>query len=97
MARSVRYTACALLAVSLVTVRESSHWLASAGRKDDALKKLTYYRHLTVHDMLVRHELAETEAVIREERRVLRRRSWKGQPAEILIAIVVFVEQTEFR
>ncbi|KAH8091808.1 general substrate transporter [Cristinia sonorae] len=88
-----------ILAFGLLTVKESPRWLASVGRKDEALKNLAYYRHLPVDDDDVRHELAEIEAAIREEREARQGLGLKeaffgkGNWPRFLIAIVIFILQ----
>ena len=88
-----------LLCFGLLTVKESPRWLASIGRKDEALSTLAYYRRLTVDDSEVLHELAEIEAAIREENEARRglglREAFfgKGNWPRFLIAIVIFILQ----
>lgn len=56
------------MAFGLLTVRESPRWLASKGRSGEALMNLAYLRKRTPNSEEVRHELAEIEAGIAEER-----------------------------
>ena len=56
------------MALGLLTVRESPRWLASKGRSSEALTNLAYLRRRTSNSYEVRHELAEIEAGITEER-----------------------------
>ncbi|KAI0247754.1 general substrate transporter [Lactifluus subvellereus] len=57
-----------IMALGLLTVRESPRWLASKGRSGEALVNLAYLRRRTPNSEEVRHELAEIEAGIAEER-----------------------------
>lgn len=56
------------MALGLLTVCESPRWLASQGRSGEALTNLAYLRKRTPNSEEVRHELAEIEAAIAEER-----------------------------
>ncbi|THH29457.1 hypothetical protein EUX98_g4743 [Antrodiella citrinella] len=88
-----------ILAFGLLTVRESPRWLASVGRVDEALENLAYYRRLDIHDEGVRHELAEIEVGIKEEREARQGLGYKelffgkGNWPRFLIAVVIFILQ----
>lgn len=88
-----------ILGFGLLTLKESPRWLASVGRKDEALKNLAYYRHTTVDEEGVRHEFAEIEAAIHEEREARKDLGWreaftgKGNWPRFMIAIVIFILQ----
>ena len=62
-----------LMAIGLLTVKESPRWLASKGRNEEALANLAYLRRLPPDDHSVRAEMAEIEAALAEEREARRR------------------------
>ncbi|KAI0338839.1 general substrate transporter [Trametopsis cervina] len=57
-----------IMCLGLLTVKESPRWLASRGRHDESLASLSYLRRLPPSDERVRHEFAEIQAAIVEER-----------------------------
>lgn len=57
-----------IMAIGLLFVKESPRYLASRGRIQDAIINLAYLRKEHVDSELVRHEMAEIEAQIEEER-----------------------------
>lgn len=83
----------------LLTVKESPRWLAQQDRHADALANLAYLRRLPPDDERIRHELAEIEAAIREERAAREglgiREAFlgKGNWPRFMIAIVIFLLQ----
>ncbi|OCH90741.1 general substrate transporter [Obba rivulosa] len=88
-----------IMALGLLTVSESPRWLASKGRTDAALQALAYLRRRTPDDEVVRHEMAEIEAALEEERAARKGLGWKeaffgkGNWPRFLIAIVIFLLQ----
>ncbi|TCD61908.1 hypothetical protein EIP91_007722 [Steccherinum ochraceum] len=88
-----------ILGFGLLTVKESPRWLASVGRTEQALENLAFYRRLPPHDESIRHELAEIEAAIEEERAARKGLGLKevffgkGNWPRFLIAIVIFILQ----
>ena len=88
-----------ILAFGLLSVVESPRWLASKGRSDAAIRNLAYLRRLPVDDELVRHEMAEIEAEINEEREARKGLGLKeaffgkGNTIRFVIAIVIFILQ----
>ncbi|KAF7985421.1 hypothetical protein HWV62_5137 [Athelia sp. TMB] len=57
-----------IMTFGLLTVRESPRWLATKDRTAEAIANLAYLRHDTEDSEAVRHEYAEIEAQINEER-----------------------------
>ena len=88
-----------LMALGLLTVRESPRWLASKGRTEEALANLAYLRRLSPDHHSVRAEMAEIEAAIAEEQEARRglgvREAFlgKGNLIRFVIAIVIFILQ----
>jgi len=56
-----------IMALGLLTVRESPRWLASKGSRAEALSNLAYLRKRLPNSQDVLHELAEIEAALAEE------------------------------
>ena len=87
------------MALGLLTVKESPRWLASKGRDAQAVKNLADLRRLTVDHPIIREEMAEIEAAIKEEREArnglgLREAFFgKGNLIRFVIAIVIFILQ----
>ncbi|KIY66933.1 general substrate transporter [Cylindrobasidium torrendii FP15055 ss-10] len=88
-----------MMAFGLLTVRESPRWLASVGRKQEALENLAYLRRRSVDSHIVLHEIAEIEAAIEEERAAREglglREAFlgKGNLIRFVIAFVIFLLQ----
>ncbi|KAL5513847.1 hypothetical protein ACEPAG_2608 [Sanghuangporus baumii] len=57
-----------IMVIGLLTTKESPRWLASRGRMHEAIRNLAYLRKEPVDSESVRHEMAEIEAAIEEER-----------------------------
>ncbi|EPS94056.1 hypothetical protein FOMPIDRAFT_1170042 [Fomitopsis schrenkii] len=88
-----------IMAIGLLTVKESPRWLASKGHNAQAAKNLAYLRRLTVDHPIIREEMAEIEAAIKEEKDArnglgLREAFFgKGNSIRFVIAIVIFILQ----
>ncbi|KAG6372455.1 general substrate transporter [Boletus reticuloceps] len=88
-----------LMCLGLFTVKESPRWLASKGHIDEALKTLAYLRKEHHSSSSVRHEMAEIEAAINEEREARQglgiREAFfgKGNLIRFVIAIFIFFLQ----
>ena len=93
-----------IMALGLLTVKESPRWLASKGRDDEALRNLSYLRRLPMdhngnyHEAIL-HEYAEIEAAIKEERAARQGLGLKeaflgkGNWIRFVIAVVIFCLQ----
>ena len=87
------------MVIGLLTVKESPRYLASRGRVQEALLNLAYLRRAHPDDEHVRHEMAEIEAAIEEERSArvglgLREAFLgKGNFVRFVIAFVIFFLQ----
>lgn len=87
------------MAFGLLTVRESPRYLASKGKATEAIANLAYLRRDDIHSEAIRHEYAEIEAAIEEERDARRdlgpREAFlgKGNWPRFLIAFVIFLLQ----
>ncbi|THU85877.1 general substrate transporter [Dendrothele bispora CBS 962.96] len=88
-----------IMAFGLLTVKESPRWLASKGRSEEALHNLAYLRRASVDSESVLHEMAEIEAVVREEKEARSGLGWreaffgKGNFIRFVIAFVIFLLQ----
>ncbi|KAG8901791.1 hypothetical protein FRC01_009744 [Tulasnella sp. 417] len=88
-----------IMAFGLLFARESPRYLARAGKTEQALDNLAYYRRSTVDDPEVRAEFAEIEATILEEREARAGLGWKeaffgpGQWIRFVIAFTIFCLQ----
>jgi hypothetical protein len=93
-----------IMALGLLTVKESPRWLAQKGRHEDALANLSYLRRVPVrpdgsYDESVLNEYAEIEAAIKEERAAREGLGLKeaflgkGNWIRFVIAIVIFMFQ----
>ncbi|KAG9312420.1 general substrate transporter [Chiua virens] len=88
-----------IMALGLLTVKESPRWLASKGRIDDAIANLAYLRREPYDSPSVRHEMAEIEAAINEEREARQGLGikeaffGKGNLIRFVIAFVIFLLQ----
>ncbi|KAG8215660.1 general substrate transporter [Butyriboletus roseoflavus] len=88
-----------LMFLGLFTVKESPRWLASKDRIEEAIANLAYLRREPYDSPSVRHEMAEIEAAITEERQVREglgiREAFlgKGNLVRFVIAFFIFVLQ----
>ncbi|CDO72247.1 hypothetical protein BN946_scf184970.g99 [Trametes cinnabarina] len=88
-----------LMAIGLLTIKESPRWLASKGRMAEALANLSYLRRRSPDDPTIRAEMAEIEAAIEEEREARAGLGWKeaffgkGNLIRFVIAVVIFLLQ----
>jgi sugar porter (SP) family MFS transporter len=88
-----------IMCLGLFTVKESPRWLASKGRNDEALCNLAYLRRESVDSESIIHEMAEIEAVIKEEQEARQGLGWKeaflgkGNFIRFVIAFVIFLLQ----
>jgi MFS family permease len=88
-----------IMALGLLTVRESPRWLAFKGRSAEALVNLAFLRKRSPDSHDVLHELAEIEAALAEEREArtnlgLREAVFgRGNFARFLIAFFIFFLQ----
>ncbi|KII84980.1 hypothetical protein PLICRDRAFT_32188 [Plicaturopsis crispa FD-325 SS-3] len=88
-----------IMAIGLLTVKESPRWLASVGRTDAALANLAYLRRDSPGSEAVLHEMAEIEAAIEEERRARQGLGikeaffGKGNFVRFVIAFTIFLLQ----
>jgi len=57
-----------VMALGILTIKESPRWLASVNRNQEAIENLAYLRKESVHSPAIIHEMAEIEAAILEER-----------------------------
>ena len=87
------------MSFGLLTVKESPRWLATKDRNDEAIRNLAYLRKMHPDDHRVRHEFAEIEAAIHEERVARANLGFKeaflgkGNWVRFLIAVVIFLLQ----
>ncbi|KAI9566636.1 general substrate transporter [Boletus coccyginus] len=88
-----------MMCLGLLTVKESPRWLASEGRTGEAVTNLAYLRRERHDSPSVRHEMAEIEAAINEEREARQglgiREAFfgKGNFVRFVIAFVIFLLQ----
>ncbi|KAF8649921.1 hypothetical protein AX16_005478 [Volvariella volvacea WC 439] len=88
-----------ILLLGLLTVKESPRWLASVGRRDEAIKNLTYLRKQPADSEEIIREMAEIDAAIEEERLAREGLGWKeaffgkGNFIRFVIAFVIFLLQ----
>jgi hypothetical protein len=88
-----------IMAIGLIWAKESPRYLAHAGKSEQALKNLAYYRGTTVESPYVRAEMAEIEAQLIEERESRAGLGWKeaffgpGNFIRFVIAAVIFLLQ----
>ncbi|KAJ3562586.1 hypothetical protein NP233_g9479 [Leucocoprinus birnbaumii] len=88
-----------IMALGILTIKESPRWLASVGRNEEALKNLAYLRKEPETSPDVLHEMAEIEAAIIEEREVRKGLGWKeaffgkGNFVRFFIAFFIFLLQ----
>ncbi|KAH7886711.1 general substrate transporter [Phlebopus sp. FC_14] len=88
-----------LMCLGLFTIKESPRWLASKGRIQEGLQNLAYLRKESSDSLQVRHEMAEIEAAIREEREARKGLGLKeaffgkGNFIRFVIAFVIFLLQ----
>ncbi|KAK7434766.1 hypothetical protein VKT23_020044 [Stygiomarasmius scandens] len=88
-----------IMAFGLLTVKESPRWLASKGRTEEALRNLAYLRRTSINSESVIREMAEIEAVVREEKEARAGLGWKeaffgkGNFIRFVIAFVIFLLQ----
>ncbi|CCM06396.1 uncharacterized protein FIBRA_08655 [Fibroporia radiculosa] len=88
-----------IMALGLLTVKESPRWLASKDRLEEAALNLAYLRRCDPDDVDIRAELAEIEAAIHEERAArnglgLKEAFFgKGNFIRFIIAIAIFTLQ----
>ncbi|KAH8814752.1 sugar transporter [Flagelloscypha sp. PMI_526] len=57
-----------IMAIGLLTIRESPRYLISVGKNEEAIKNMAYLRRRAVDDPVVIEEIAEIEAAVVEER-----------------------------
>ncbi|KAG8872263.1 hypothetical protein FRB97_007821 [Tulasnella sp. 331] len=95
----IQFIPAGLLAIGVVFCRESPRYLAKAGKTEEALRNLAWYRGTTVEDIDTRQEMAEIEATIIEDAEARAGLGWKeaffgpGNFIRFVIAIVIFMLQ----
>jgi sugar porter (SP) family MFS transporter len=88
-----------IMALGLITVKESPRWLASVGRHDEAIANLAYLRRSSPADPSVISEMVEIETAIEEEREAREGLGWKeaffgkGNFVRFFIAFTIFFLQ----
>ncbi|KAJ3715759.1 general substrate transporter [Lentinula raphanica] len=88
-----------LMALGLLTIKESPRFLASVGSNNEALSNLAYLRRSSPHSESVILEMAEIEAAIQEENEARKSLRWreaflgKGNAIRFVIAFMMFLLQ----
>ncbi|KAF5383220.1 hypothetical protein D9615_004781 [Tricholomella constricta] len=88
-----------IMAIGLLTIKESPRWLASVGRNEQAIKNLAYLRKEPIDSESILSEMVEIEAAIEEERQARRGLGikeaffGKGNFIRFVIAFVIFLLQ----
>lgn len=88
-----------IMCIGLPLIKESPRWLASRGRMHEALHNLAYLRKEHIDSEAVRHEMAEIEAQIEEEREARKGLGLKeaffgkGNFVRFVIAFTIFLLQ----
>ncbi|KAJ3889960.1 general substrate transporter [Lentinula edodes] len=88
-----------MMALGLLTVKESPRYLASIGRNEEAIDNLAYLRRSPADSESVVLEMAEIQAAIQEERLARVSLGWreaffgKGNAIRFLIAFMIFLLQ----
>ncbi|KAG6819486.1 hypothetical protein H0H93_011385 [Arthromyces matolae] len=88
-----------IMALGLLTIKESPRWLASKGRREEAIRTLAYLRKQDVTSKDVVEEMFEIQAAIEEERQAREGLGWKeaflgkGNLIRFVIAFVIFLLQ----
>ncbi|KIK70020.1 hypothetical protein GYMLUDRAFT_255229 [Collybiopsis luxurians FD-317 M1] len=88
-----------IMAVGLLTIRESPRYLASVGRSEEAIANLAYLRRASPDSEAVILEMAEIEAAIKEEREAREGLGLKeaflgkGNAIRFVIAFTIFLLQ----
>ncbi|KAH8109651.1 general substrate transporter [Phellopilus nigrolimitatus] len=88
-----------VMCLGLFFVKESPRWLATRGRTHEALRNLAFLRKEHIDNEYVRHEMAEIEAAIEEEREARKGLGLKeaffgkGNFVRFVIAFVIFLFQ----
>ncbi|KAL9708939.1 hypothetical protein Ac2012v2_007755 [Leucoagaricus gongylophorus] len=88
-----------IMALGILTIKESPRWLASVGRNQEALENLAYLRREPEDSLVIVHEIAEIEAAIIEEREARDGLGWKeaffgkGNFIRFFIAFFIFLLQ----
>ncbi|KAG8978844.1 hypothetical protein FRB94_013114 [Tulasnella sp. JGI-2019a] len=95
----IQFIPAGIMAIGVIFCRESPRYLARAGKTEQALTNLAWYRNTTVDDVDTRQEMAEIEATILEEQEARAGLGWKeaffgpGNFIRFVIAIVIFLLQ----
>ncbi|KAJ3900121.1 general substrate transporter [Lentinula edodes] len=88
-----------MMALGLLTIKESPRYLASIGRNEEAIDNLAYLRRSPADSESVALEMAEIQAAIQEERLARVSLGWreaffgKGNAIRFLIAFMIFLLQ----
>ncbi|KAG8872262.1 hypothetical protein FRB97_007820 [Tulasnella sp. 331] len=95
----IQFIPAGIMAIGVIFCRESPRYLARAGKVEEALINLAWYRSTTIDDIETRQEMAEIEATILEETEARAGLGWKeaffgpGNFIRFVIAIVIFMLQ----